>query len=56
MHEHRPSGEMHPLVQAKKTKVRLHFVAVNKAVNVTYVLYITNKKEHGPCCRYNAWA
>ena len=54
MHERGPSNEMCPQLQPKTTKVRLYWLLI-KHQKVYYVLYITNKLEHGPCHQYNAW-
>ena len=46
MHEHGPSNEM-----CLQRRPRL---AINFAVKVFYVLYITKIMEHSSCHRYNA--
>ena len=55
MHGHGHSNEMRAKLQPEKTKVRLHYPLILQQ-KVSNALYITKKTEHGPWCRYNAWA
>ena len=50
-----PSNKVCHQLQSKKTNVRLYLPLIlqQKALQVRY---ITSKREHGPCRRYNAWA
>ena len=42
-------------VKAKEDIVGEATFAFNIAAKGFYVLCITNRTKHGPCCHYNAW-